>query len=520
MSVITETNRRWWVTVAMSLVMVLLTLDFFGLAVCLPRIGEDLQASTGTLLWTMNGYLLAFSAPIIAMGRLADIRGRRKVLLFGTVVFVIGSMLCGLAQSAEWLIVARVLQGIGGGTIFATALSIVSNAFPSEQRALGIGIWSGVGLVGSAVGPFVAGFLTQLASWRWYFFLNVPVGIAAILLTLVAVNESRDETFTGRVDVKGFAALSTGFVFLTFGLQESAQYGWGSPLVLGTLVVAILVLGLFVWIERHVEDPLVEFSLFGNVRFAGACGVAFFGNWTFGTILFFLTLYFQEIRDLDPITTGMIFLVFTIPLVIMSPVGGKLQPRVGVNRLMAIGMALVSAGILCFAFIAPGAGWILIVSGLLLAGLGQGFAYPMSQDAGIEAMPEEKAGIASGVLSSARLMGIVVGLALSGTVFRSLESSELIVAAGRAGTKLDAAGVAEVRGLLAGSDAAQHALSRMAADLAGTVETVVDEAFLAGMRWVMIVALAVSIIGIPLSLIGRRENAVMRADVEATAGSG
>jgi len=501
--IITEQNRRWWVATAMSLVMVLLTLDFFGLAVCLPRIGEDLRASTGTLLWTMNGYLLAFSSPIIAVGRLADILGRRKVCLGGIVLFVVGSALCGIARSDEWLIAARVLQGIGGGTIFATALSIVSNAFPPEQRGMGIGVWSGVGLVGSAVGPFVAGLLTQLASWRWYFFINVPIGVAAILLTLAAVKESRDETFAGKIDFTGFATLTTGFVFLTLGLQESSQYGWGSALVIGSLIVAAVLVALFVRIELRVKDPLVEFGLFRNARYAGACGVAFLGNWTFGTILFFLTLYFQEIRGLGPIGAGSIFLLFTVPLVIMSPVGGRLVTPLGTNTLMAAGMTLVSAGVFFFVLIGPATGWAIVVLGLVVAGLGQGFAYPISQDAGIEAISEQKAGIASGVLSSARLMGIVVGLAISGSIFRSLENSSLLKAANAAGARLSAADTAEIKNLLSGSEGAEHTLSALARGIADRIEAVTNASFVHGLRGVMILALAVSILGIPFSLLGR-----------------
>src|SRR5438067_546997 len=183
-------DKKWLVILAMAGGMLVITLDFFGLTVALPRIGEDLKASTSSLLWVVNAYLLAFASPIIAVGRLADIVGRRKTVIVGIIIFVTGSAACGVAQSPAFLIVARLVQGVGGGTIFATALSVVSNAFPADRRSSAIGIWSGIGGVGSAIGPFVAGVLTQSASWRWFFFLNVPIGIGVIVLTLTSVEES------------------------------------------------------------------------------------------------------------------------------------------------------------------------------------------------------------------------------------------------------------------------------------------------------------------------------------------
>src|SRR5437588_9487000 len=177
-----DRKRRLFI-LAMAGGMLLITLDFFGLTVALPKIGEDLKASTSSLLWVVNGYLLAFAAPIIAVGRLADIVGRRKVVLIGIGVFVTGSAACMAAQSPAFLIAARLVQGVGGGMIFATSLSIVSSAFPVDERAAAIGIWSGIGGVGSAIGPFVAGVLTQSASWRWFFFINIPIGAGVILLT-------------------------------------------------------------------------------------------------------------------------------------------------------------------------------------------------------------------------------------------------------------------------------------------------------------------------------------------------
>src|SRR5947209_14626987 len=322
-------DRKRLVIVAMAGGMLLITLDFFGLTVALPKIGEDLRASTSSLLWVVNGDLLAFASPIIAVGRLADIVGRRKVVLTGIVIFVLASAACGFAQSPAQLIIARLVQGVGGGTIFATALSVVSNAFPANERSSAIGIWSGIGCVGSAIGPFVAGVLTQSASWRWFFFLNIPIGIGVIILTLAYVQESRDETFTGRIDWTGFGLITAGMVLFILALQDSGTEGWGSPLIIGSLAAGVVLLAAFAVVETRVRDPLVEFGLFRTLPFAGAAVVSFVGNWMFGSILFFLTLYLQQVLDLKPLETGLVFLPFTFLLVALPPVTGLMLPKYG-----------------------------------------------------------------------------------------------------------------------------------------------------------------------------------------------
>ncbi len=501
-------NQRWWVVAAMSGIMILLTLDFFGLTVALPQIGKDLDASTETLAWAVNAYLLAFVSPMVAVGRLADIVGRRKVALVGVSLFVAGSIACGTAPTDIFLICARLVQGLGGGIIFTTSLSIVNNAFPADERARALGIWSGVGLVGSAIGPMVAGFLTQEASWRWFFFINVPIGIAVILLTLAAVEESRDETYTGGIDWAGFVTLTLGFVPLIFGLQQGAQSGWSSPLVVAGIVVGVAALAVFVLVELRTRrhPPLVEFSLFRDPRFTGASAVAFLGNWQFGAILFFLTLFLQEILLKTPIEAGLVFLTFSVPVVVMSPIGGRLVPKFGSQVLMAIGMALVAVGMLIFGFLDASSAILVVVAGMVIAGLGQGFAYNLSNTAGMEAMPDEKAGVASGVLQTARLMGIVIGLALSVALFRGLENHEVIRRVDQANgpAPVTATQKSDIRSLLSGSQDARQELAKLAAPGQAQVTSIVNDSFAKGLQGVMWLGAGLSFVGVWPALWGRR----------------
>jgi EmrB/QacA subfamily drug resistance transporter len=504
---ITAQRRKWWVVIAMSGVMILLTVDFFGITVALPRIGDDLDASTSTLLWTLNAYLLAFVSPMIAIGRFADIFGRRKLALVGIVLFVAASAACAGAPNDLFLIAARIVQGVGGGIIFTVSVSIVNNAFPPDERAKALGIWSGVGLAGSALGPFVAGILTEFASWRWFFFLNVPIGIVTFFITVAAVEESRDPTFTGGIDWTGFATLTVGFVLFILGLQQSGNEGWGSVVVIGPIVVGLVLLGLFVLNELRVKRrvPLVQFSLFRDVRFAGASVVAFLGNWMFGVILFFLTLYLQNVLELDPLAAGVVFLAFSVPLVGMSPVGGRLVSRFGSQDLMAVGMALVGVGMFFFVLIDADSGIGLTLIGLVIAGFGQGFAYNISNTAGMESMPDEKAGIASGVLQTARLMGIVIGLAISGSLFSSLENRELLTQVQAKGAT--SAEASDVRNLLSGSEGAEQHLESLPGAARILIEEITDIAFTHALRYVMLLSVILCALAIWPALWGRRKPA-------------
>src|SRR2546428_9558418 len=229
-------SGRWLVVAAMAVPLLMLTIDAFGLTVALPAIGHALDTTTTTLAWVFTAFLFTFAAPQIAAGRLADTFGRRRVVLLGLITFIAGSIAAGTAQSIGWLIAARALQGLGTALSFVASLAIVSNAFPPADRGQAIGIWAAAGTIGQSLGPLVGGVLTEKLSWRWFFFVNVPLGIAAILLTLYVVEESRDESAPRRFDLRGFVMLTVGLVLVVLGVQTSGQSGWGSPLV----VVSVL----------------------------------------------------------------------------------------------------------------------------------------------------------------------------------------------------------------------------------------------------------------------------------------
>ncbi len=494
------TVQQRWTLVAMSLVMIVLTMDFFGLTVALPTIGRELGASTSGLEWTINAYLIAIAAPLIAVGRIADIVGRKHTTLVGIVIFAFGSLLCASAQTDVWLIGARIVQGFGGSILLATSLSILSAAFPADQRAGAIGVWSAVGSIGSAVGPFVGGVLTEALSWRWFFLINVPVAAAAFVITARHVEESHDETASPHLDWPGLGTITAGLVLVVLGFQQSSELGWSSPEVVGSLAVGVVMLVAFVVVEHRVASPLVDFSLFRSRVYAGASGVAFLAQWIFGVTMFLVPLYLQQVLGQSPTEAGATLLVFTVPFTVMSLRIGVLTRRFGAQPLLVLGAAILVVASVVFAFVSPTTGIALMVAGLAIEAIGEGLAYNLSTTVGMSAISDAKAGIASGVLSTFRFVGMTIGLAISGAVFRAFENRSLSDDLGVVGGKVEQS---DVRGLLSGSGGARQQLAQLVPSAASRVDAIVDQAFTTGLRAAMIVCVVAAIVAIPFALLGR-----------------
>ncbi|WP_440763949.1 MFS transporter [Natronorubrum sp. DTA7] len=498
---ITDENRKWWVVAATGLAIVLVTIDFNGITVALPTIGQDLGTSTTGLQWTINAYLLSFAASMVAFGRLADIFGRRRVLLAGIGVFTGASALCGLAQTDWWLIGARIVQGFGAAAFFAASLPIVSDAFPPDERAKGIAMWAAVSGLGLAVGPLVGGALTEALSWRWFFFFNVPIAAITVVITLAAVRESRDETAERHVDLVGLVTVTAALAALVLGIQQSDTAGWTSPLVVGLLVGSVALFALFVVAESRLRDPLIDLALFRDRSYLGANTVGFTANFGSGALLFFLTLYLQNVLHYSPLHAGLVFLGFSVPLVAFEIKSNEISERIGARSAMAGGMALMAASFLLLAFLTPTSGLALVLVALAIMGVGLGVAYSVSSTAGMAAVPDAKAGAASGILGMVRMLGVVFGVAIGGALFKTLENRRLETLLEGAGASLDASDRSEIRGLLSGSSAAEAKLRELAPGAAGEVEHVVREAFVYGFDGAMILCAVVAVVGIAGALL-------------------
>ncbi|HEY2654133.1 MAG TPA: MFS transporter, partial [Solirubrobacteraceae bacterium] len=305
---VTERNGRWWTLGAMCFALFMVMLDNTVVNVALPSIQRDLHATLSSLEWTVNAYTLTFAVLMVTGGRLGDIFGRRKMFLFGVVVFGTASALIGFSTSDTMLVAFRAIQGVGAAFMMPGTLSIITQTFPPEQRGMAIGTWAGVSALALAIGPVLGGFLTESVSWRAIFFINPPIAVGAVAVTLFATRESRDETVARTVDYPGIAAITIGLTALVLALVEGNSWGWGSTRTMALLTVAIVGLAGFVWIEHHVKAPMVNFSFFNSRTFVGANLVGFFVSFAMLAQFFFLALYMQNILHYSPLQAGIRFL--------------------------------------------------------------------------------------------------------------------------------------------------------------------------------------------------------------------
>jgi EmrB/QacA subfamily drug resistance transporter len=287
---VTEENSRWWTLAAMCFALFMVMLDNTVVNVALPSIQRDLHASLSSLEWTVNAYTLTFAVLMVTGGRLGDIFGRRKLFVFGVVAFAASSAVIGFAPSDLTLVLFRAVQGIGAAFMMPATLSIITQAFPAEQRGTAIGTWAGISALALAIGPVLGGLLTQDVGWRAIFFINPPIAVMAVAVTMFAAANTRDETVQRSVDVPGIAALTIGLTALVLALVEANSWHWGSDRVIALLAVAVAGLGLFAAIERRVSAPMVDFSFFGSRSFLGANIVGFFVSFAMLAQFFFLMM--------------------------------------------------------------------------------------------------------------------------------------------------------------------------------------------------------------------------------------
>jgi len=422
---ITEDNRKWWTLGAMCFALFMIMLDNTIVNVALPSIQRDLGASIGGLEWTVNGYTLSFAVLLATGGRLGDIFGRRLMFLVGVVLFALSSATAGFAPDQTSLVVSRVVQGVGAALMMPGTLSIITDAFPAHERGKAMGTWAGVSALALAVGPVLGGFLAEHVSWRAIFYVNIPVAVGAVLATLFAVRESRDTSVGREVDYAGVAVLTAGLTALVLALVEGNSWGWGSTEIVALLAVAAVALPAFVFVENRVRAPMVQFELLSDRNFLAAVVVALVISFAMFGVFFFLALYMQDVLGYSPLEAGVRFLPSTLMVVVVAPLSGRLSDRFGPRWLIAIGLTLVAASLFSFSRIAVDSSYGDLLPGFMLLGIGIAMTMSPMTSAAMNAVPVQKAGIASGVLSMFRMVGGSLGVAVSGAIVQGLTSSQL-----------------------------------------------------------------------------------------------
>ncbi len=422
---ITDENRRWWTLAAMCFALFMIMLDNTVVNVALPSIQRDLHTTLSALEWTVNAYTLTFAVLLVTGGRLGDIFGRRRMFLFGVVVFALSSAAIGFSPSDAWLVGWRAIQGIGAAFMMPATLSIITNAFPAEERGKAIGTWAGVSALALAIGPVVGGFLTEQVSWQSIFFLNLPVAVGAIAVTLFSTRESRDETVSRKVDVPGILALSGGLAGIVLVLVEGNAWGWGSPAIIGLLAASLVSLAAFVWIERHSDAPIVDFTFFRSRSFAGANIVAFIVSFAMLAMFFFIALYMQNILGYSPLEAGVRFLPSTVMIVLIAPISGRLADRIGPRPLMTLGLLFASASLFWQSQLTVDSGYGFLLPAFVLMGIGMALVMSPMSTAAMNSVDVTKAGVASGVLSMTRMVGGTFGVAVLGAIVTAVGRTKI-----------------------------------------------------------------------------------------------
>ncbi len=417
-------ERKWWTLVLITIATFMLLLDITVVNVALPDIQRALHASLSSLQWVVDAYSLMLAAALLTAGSLGDRLGRRRVFSIGFAVFTGASFLCGIAGDPTLLNLARGLQGIGGAAMFATSLALIGQEFHGKDRATAFGIWGATIGGAVAIGPLVGGVITENFGWEWIFFVNVPIGLTAIVLTeRKLVNVAAQDA--ARIDLPGLVSFSLALFLLIFGLIRGNPEGWGSGVILGSLIGSVLLMAAFVAIELRSDHPMLDLALFRKPAFNGVSAVAFGLSAGMFAMFLYLTIYLQGVLGFSPLEAGLRFLPLTVLSFLASPIAGKLSDRIPIRILLGTGLTMVGVGLLLMGGISADSSVSELLPGFLIAGIGIGTANPGIGQAAIAVVPVEKAGMGSGINTTFRQVGIATGVASLGAVFQSQVDSKL-----------------------------------------------------------------------------------------------
>jgi len=466
----TPDRRRWWVLVAMVFGLFMPMLDNLVVNVALPTIQRDLGSGVSGLQWIIDGYTLTFASFMLTGGALGDLYGRKRFFLAGLGVFVLGSLACGLSQDLGQLIVFRAVQGLGAAMLLPGTLSIITATFTGKERGAAIGIWAAMSGLAVAVGPLIGGWLVEHVSWESIFFVNVPIGIVGATLAFIVVLESRDQSKSRRLDPPGLVTGTAGLFFLVYALIEGNGRGWTDGLILGAFGLAAALLVTFFVIESRREYPMLPLSFFKIPTFAASNVVAasvFFA--LFGST-FFLSLYLQNVRGYSPVGAGVRLFPFTVMILIIAPIAGRLSDRFGSRWFMTFGTLILGAGLALVLRAQPDSSYLtVILPSMIVMGAGMATTMPTMTAAVMASVPVQRAGVASAATNTSRELGGVFGIALLGAVVTSAFKSSLVTNLVGAGFPSGAAHRIVDR---AGSAAASGAIDRSTAPPGTSPQTI------------------------------------------------
>ena len=494
-------DRKWWTLIAVSVGTFMLLLDVTIVNVALPAIQSSLKASFSDLQWVVDAYALMLAVLLLTTGALADLFGRRRLFVIGLVIFSASSLLSGLATTPLWLNLARGAQGVGGAAMFSTSLALLGSAFQGRERGTAFGVWGAITGLAVAVGPVVGGALTSGLSWRWIFLVNVPIGIVAVAISMFRLDESR-QPGARRPDVVGVITFSGALGALIYALIKGNTKGWGSSVILACLIGAALALIVFVVAELvQRENAMFDLGLFRKPTFTGGSIAAFALSAGLFSLFLYLTLYLQDVLRYSALQTGLRFLVLSGGILLTSTLAGRLTAHVPIRLLIAPGLLLVGIGLILMRGLDAGSGWTHLIPGFIVAGAGTGMVNPPLASTAIGVVTPDRAGMASGINSTFRQIGIATGIAGLGSLFSHTVRTHIVSLLGAAGSPVPAAAAHRLAADVAQGSGVAGGLSSVPAQARRIATHAVRAGFVAGLNEVFLVGAILAGVAAVLTLV-------------------
>ncbi|GAA5101875.1 MFS transporter [Nocardia iowensis] len=500
--------RKWLPLLTVCLGTFMLLIDVTIVNVALPDMRNDLDASFSSLQWVVDGYALAMAALMLGAGSIADLAGHRRTYLAGLVLFAISSLACGFAPNPAVLIIARVAQGVGAATMSCTTFALLNNSYDGRDRGAAYGVWGAVAGASSAVGPIIGGVLTDLASWRWIFFVNLPIGAVGIALCLAVLAEG-ERPHRGRIDLGGMATFAVAAAAVTYALIRANEHGWSNQVTWWLLLVAAIAFVAFFLVERISEQPMLDLALLRDRSFVGvliAAAALFFAAFC---ALMYSQIWMQSVLGLSAIQAGAVGLPLSVMAFLVSGAIGRYLHGEHRGRIIGGGLFAVGVGGILGAVLVHGeAGWLALVPGFLVIGLGVGLATATLSSAAMAAVPWQRAGMATGAVNTAQQLSFALGIATLGSVF-TVRARDVLAA--------HAVPDAAVTARAVGGGQAAAIAQQVPAEARAALEAAVRTAAAAGVQATLAVSGVVGLLGsaLVLALLRRRDKPVVQIVEEA-----
>jgi len=501
-----QRGNKWWTLLAVCLGTFMLLLDITIVNVALPDIQRALSSSFADLQWIVDAYALTLAAFLLTAGSLADMYGRRLLYLAGLAIFTGASVLCGFAGSTLMLQISRAVQGVGGAVMFAVSLALLADAFRGKDRGVAFGVWGAVTGLAVAIGPLLGGLLTSGISWRWIFFVNGPIGVGAVIISVLKVAESR-EPRAARPDWPGFALFTLALASLIYALIESNQKSFTDPLVLSCFAAAAVLLAAFVLAELRTTHPMFELALFRKPTFSGGAVAAFALSASIFAMILYLVLYLQDILGYSALGTGVRLMFLSGGILVASTIAGRLSALVPVRLLIGPGLLIVGVALLLMRGLTATSTWTHLIPGMIVGGIGVGLINPPLASTAVGVVPPQRAGMASGINSTFRQVGIATGIALLGTLFSNYVRDQVaarVAAVPALGSRSGQIAAAIQSGQIG------RVLGRLPGRARQSAEVITRSAFTAGLDRILLVAAVIALAAGVITLVTIRSRDFVR----------